>query len=130
VRRWVEHAGELELDVRAPTVQAVFAEASLALAEVLGEKGPGPAVERRLRVEAPDTPALLAGWLEELVWLAEHEALIAERVATMSVCGGVADGRVVTRAGRPRGLVKAVTYHGLACERHGGEWHATVVLDV
>ena len=130
MRRWVDHTGELELHVRAPTVQAVFAEASSALAEVLGEPGAGAAVERRLRVEAPDIPALLAGWLEEVVWLAEREALIAERVATVSISGGVADGVVVARSGRPRGLVKAVTYHGLSCERHGGEWRATVVFDV
>jgi SHS2 domain-containing protein len=127
---WVDHTGELELHVRAATAEAVFEEASTALAEVLGDPGDGPAIERPVRVEAPDTAALLAGWLEELVWLAEHEGLIVERVDRASVREGVAAGTVIARGGRPRSLVKAVTYHGLSCERHDGGWRATVVLDV
>ena len=42
----------------------------------------------------------------------------------------VAQGTVIVRHGRPRGLVKAVTYHGLTCEPQGEGWRATVVLDV
>ena len=126
---WVDHTGELELLVRAPTCEAVFAEASEALAEVLGEAG-GAVVDRRLRVEARDVPALLADWLGELVWLAEHDELIFERLVDLRVEETVAQGTVVVQHGRPAGLVKAVTYHGLSCEPEGAGWRGTVVLDV
>jgi SHS2 domain-containing protein len=130
VREWVDHTGELELHVWAPTVCAVFEEASLGLAEALGGRSDEPAVERQLRVEGPDLAALLAIWLDELVWLAEHESLIVERVEVANVGDGVASGTVIARSGQPRALVKAVTYHGLSCERDGDRWRATVVFDV
>jgi SHS2 domain-containing protein len=129
-REWLEHTGELELQVRAASLGAVFEEASMALAELLGEPGDDPAVRRPVCVQGPDLPALLAIWLEELVWLAESESLIAERVEGVAVRDGVARGTVVARSGRPRALVKAVTYHDLTCERAGDGWRATVVLDV
>ena len=130
MREWVDHTGELELLVRAPTAEAVFAEASAALAEVLGERGAGAPVERPLRVEAPDAAALLAEWLGELVWLAERESLIVERLTGMTVGDGVAAGTAIARPGRPRGLVKGVTYHGLSCRPEDDGWEATVVFDV
>jgi SHS2 domain-containing protein len=120
---------EQELLVRAPTCEGVFAEASEALAEVLGTAG-GGSVELRLRVEARDVPALLADWLGELVWLAEQDELIFERLIELRVGETVAQGTIMARPGRPAGLVKAVTYHGLACEPEGEGWRATVVLDV
>ena len=126
---WVDHTGELELLVRAPTCEAVFAEASGALAEVLGEAG-GAMVELRLRVEGRDVPALLADWLGELVWLAEQDELIFDRLVELRLGKTVAQGTIMARPGRPAGLVKAVTYHGLACEREGEGWRAAVVLDV
>lgn len=127
---WVDHTGELELHIRAPTREAVFAEASEALAEVLGEAGGGRPVERELRLEAPDLPALLADWLAELAWLAERESLIVEGLTAVRVGETTVEGTVAARPGRPRHLVKAVTYHGLSCEREGQAWRATVVLDV
>jgi SHS2 domain-containing protein len=129
-REWVDHTGELELHVRAPSVGAVFEEASAGLAELLGEPGGEPAVERRVEVESSDLGALLATWLDELVWLAESESLIVERVQGVAVRDGVACGTVIARRGRPRALVKAVTYHGLTCEPDGDGWRASVVLDV
>jgi SHS2 domain-containing protein len=130
MHEWVDHTGELELHVRGPACAAVFAEASAALGEVLGERGGGAVVERALRVEGRDVPALLADWLAELAWLAESESLIVERVEALSVDDGIAVGTVAARRGSPRGLVKAVTYHGLACEADGEGWRATVVFDV
>ena len=129
MREWVDHTGELELHVRASTREAVFAEASEALGEVLGESG-GGTLERVLRVEAGDLPALLADWLAELLWLAESEALIVERLAEVRVSERTAEAKVVARPGRAANLVKAVTYHGLTCERDADGWRATVVLDV
>jgi SHS2 domain-containing protein len=90
----------------------------------------GPDIERAVRVEAADLPALLVAWLTELVCLAEGESLVAIAVDTLRIDGTVADGTVKARRGRARYLVKAVTHHGLACEPQDGGWRAMVVFDV
>jgi SHS2 domain-containing protein len=130
MREWVDHTGELELHVRASTREAVFGEASEALGEVLGDAEGDLPRERVLRVEGRDLAALLAEWLAELVWLAECESLIVERLTAVRVSEDAVEATVLARRGRPRHLVKAVTYHGLSCERDEAGWRATVVLDV
>jgi SHS2 domain-containing protein len=130
VHEWREHTGELELHVVAPTQREIFAEATAAIAGVLGDGLHGELVERRIDVAAPDEAALLAEWLGELVWLAERECLVPHRVADLALDGTTAHGTVELRPGRPRDLVKAVTYHGLACRPQRDGWCASVVFDV
>src|SRR6266511_3452858 len=69
--RWVEHTGELELEVEAESEEGVFAEALAAFAELLDGEAAGMPLTRRLRVEGRDRAILLADWLQELVFLAE-----------------------------------------------------------
>jgi SHS2 domain-containing protein len=57
-------------------------------------------------------------------------SLVAIGVDALRIDGTVADGTLTARRGRARYLVKAVTYHGLACEPQDGGWRATVVFDV
>jgi len=138
VYRWVEHTAELELQVEAPTEAEVFAEAAEALATLLGEPEPGPAVRRQVETSGSDRAALLAEWLNELVYLAD-EGFLAQRAVTLelSEASGENEGRahrlraeVEGRPGTPRSLVKAVTYHRLQLEREGVGWCGRVVLDV
>ncbi|HET8975227.1 MAG TPA: archease, partial [Solirubrobacterales bacterium] len=77
--RWLEHTSEMELSLSGESAEAVFDEATVALGELLAE-GPGEPVERELRVSAQDLPSLLAEWLGELIYLAETDAFIPERV--------------------------------------------------
>jgi len=128
--RWVDHTSELELEIVASDEAAVFELALQALAELL-EGGPaGGPVEHVLTAEAPDRAALLAEWLSELVYLAEAHDLIPEAVVSLALEPGGLRAVVRGRRGRPRHLVKAVTYHRLALERDGDGWRARVVLDV
>lgn len=75
----MDHTAELELEVQAPTEQAVFVEATAALGELLAEDPDdardAPPARREVSAQASDRPALLAAWLEELVFLAETEGL-------------------------------------------------------
>jgi protein archease len=129
--RWVDHTAELELEIEALSEEAVFAEALLALAELLCEERPsGEAASLEVSLAAEDCPLLLADWLDELVFVAETEGLIplaAERIRL--------DGRglrAVVRAvrGKPSPLVKGVTHHRLTFERSAEGFRATVVIDV
>jgi SHS2 domain-containing protein len=131
--RWIDHTSELELRVEAETEAGVLHDATRALAELLrgeGRPGAGEPVRREVTVDADDRAQLLAAWLEELVFLAETEAVIPEdvRFETLDERGlrACVDGRL----GDPPHLVKAVTYHRLSFDRAGSGWAATVVLDV
>lgn len=128
--RWVEHTGELELEIRARTEEETFTEALAALAELLADDGSAPPEQRRLVVRADDRPALLAAWLDELVFLAETESLIPERVDELELRETGLRALVTARPGEPRHIVKAVTYHRLELCEHEGGWRARAVLDV
>jgi SHS2 domain-containing protein len=125
----VEHTGELEVEIEAPTEQGVFEDGFEAMRELLGSAGDEPARSREVSIAAPDHAALLAEWLAELAFIAESEGLVPERLAGLELDDGL---RAVVEGseGNPPHLVKAATYHRLALERSENGWRATVVLDV
>jgi SHS2 domain-containing protein len=146
VYRWVDHTGELELEILAPDEPLVFEEALAAIFELTAGDGgngsedeePAPRGERsraafesrEVVVVAPDRATLLAGWLEDLLFLAETEDFVPVRVTRLELTAERLSATIEGRRGRPRHLVKAVTYHGLRFERQDHGWRAGVVLDV
>jgi len=130
VYEWIDHTSEVELRVRADSAEGVVAQATTALADVLGEPEGDDRVTRPLSVSARDRAGLLAAWLEEVVFLADDEGLVPEGVAGLSFESGSLHGRVVARRGRPAHLVKAITYHRLALEEDADGWWGRAVLDV
>jgi SHS2 domain-containing protein len=134
----VDHTSEIRLRVRAGSLAELLAEAGRALAqlELRGANGAAAGDWRPLTVSAADRAALLAEWLNELVFLAEAERWIpidfeVERAGEVS--GGDAEirarARGVTLEQSP-GLVKAATLHGLRVDPIPGGLEAEVVLDV
>jgi SHS2 domain-containing protein len=126
--RFVDHTAELEVELEAGTAEGVLLEALRAFAELAGP-GDGERVERAVDVSAGDLPALLAAWLDELVFLADSEQLVPED-GEISVSGTRVTGIVRGRRGAPRPLVKAVTLHRLRFRPEDGTWSGRVVLDV
>jgi SHS2 domain-containing protein len=127
--RWVDHTAEVELEIEAAGEREVLEDALRALAELLGVEG--SADERRsVTAQAPDRPALLAAWIEELVFLAESEGFVATELVELDLGPDGARATVAGVLGEPPPLVKAVTYHRLAFERGGQGYLARVVLDV
>jgi len=127
--RWVDHTAEVELEIEAGSEREVLAEALAALAELLGVDA-GADERRTIAVDAPDRPALLAAWLEELVFLAESEGFVPARLDDVELGESSLRAVVAGGLGEPPPLVKAVTYHRLAFEPAGTGYRATVVLDV
>lgn len=129
--RWVDHTAELELRIEAETEAAVFEEALAAFAELVNvEAAAGEPARHEISVAASSRESLLAEWLSELVFLAETEDFVPERVAALELHDGELRATVEGRRGRPPHLVKAITYHGLELQRDEGVWRARVVLDV
>ena len=129
MHRWVEHTAELELQIDAATEEDVFVEAAEALSELLGARAQGEPARREVEAAASDRPALLADWLNELVFLSE-QGFVPERVVALELGDARLRSTVEGRAGVPRSLVKAVTYHRLQLEPEGVRWRGRVVLDV
>ena len=128
--RWVEHTAELELEVEAAGEAEVFADAAAALGELLDDGSGGPAERREIVLRSAERATLLADWLEELVFLAETEDFVPERIAMLELTSDGLSAAVEGRKGRPPHLVKAVTYHGLEFRAEEGRVRARAVLDV
>jgi len=129
--RFVEHVGEIELVLEAGSEAGVFAEAMDAFRELVeGVPAEGQPYRHAVELEARDTAALLADWLNELVFLAEVDAFVPLRVEDLDVGTRTLRATLEGVRGRPRHLVKAATLHDLELERNGGGWRARVVLDV
>ena len=129
----IDHASEVRLRIRATSLAELLAEAGRALAEVqLRESGGAPPPKwRDIEVSAPDRAALLAEWLNELIFLGETEAWVpvqfeVER-ATDTSARVRASGMSLDRA---PGLVKAATLHGLRVDEIAGGLEGQVILDV
>jgi len=128
-----EHVGEVQIRIEAPTHSALFEEAGRALAELLLEAPDGDAVRESepVTVQATDREALLAEWLNELIFRSEtrhcaftdlHVTRISDRELQARIAGFPIE--------NPRVAVKAATLHGLHIQEHPGGYTATVVLDV
>ena len=128
--RWAEHTAELELQIEASSEAAVFEEALIAFAELLGDGGGDP-MTRELEVEAEESSMLLVEWLSELVYLSEAEQFVPAQIASLELSDGRLRATLEGHRGEPRHLVKAVTLHRLALwQDEAAGWHARVVLDV
>jgi SHS2 domain-containing protein len=128
--RWIEHTAEVELHIEAASEQAVFADALAALSELIGEDTEGTSVSREVALAARDRAALLAAWLDELIYLLETEDLVPDLVERLELHDTTLAATVRAHRGRPRHLVKGATYHELAFEGSEKGFRATVVLDV
>jgi len=128
--RWVDHTAELELRVDADTEAGVFEDALAALAELLRDGAANELVVFDVAIDAADRATLLAGWLDELVFRAETEDLVPGRVERLMLDADGLRATVQAHRGRPRHVVKGVTYHSLTFDAVDGAYRATVVLDV
>ena len=128
--RWVDHTAELELRIEAPTEEALHGDALAAFAELVGREETGQPARHDVRIAAETPAQRLVDWLEELVFLAETQDFVPERLAAIEIGEKELRAAVEGHRGRPAHLVKAVTYHGLEVEQRDDAWHARVVLDV
>jgi SHS2 domain-containing protein len=130
VYRWVDHTSEVEVLIEDESPTAVFTEALVALGDLLTDERGGEAVTHEVSISAPDLPALLVEWLSELVYLAEGDGFIPERVMEIELAETSLEATVGGQLAEPQTVVKGVTYHDLELSETDGGWRARVVLDV
>jgi len=126
--RWVDHTSEVEVVIDGSSEEEIFADALSVFRELAA--GEGEPATRVVALEATGRADLLARWLEELIYLADAEGFVPERVVEIEVERDGLRAEVEGRVGSASPLVKAVTYHDLEFAFDGMRWHARVVLDV
>jgi len=139
--RFLDHTADVAVEIEAPTLGELYAEALAAFTDTVTERERvQPAAERRFAVESADAESLLVDWLGDLLYAFEVDSLLF-RDAEVEVEED-SDGRVRLTA-RARGeaydparhrikvLVKAVTYHLLEVRRaDDGGWRGRVIFDI
>jgi SHS2 domain-containing protein len=128
--RFVEHTAELGLELEAPTLEELLAEACRAFAELVGASGSGKPARRLLELEILEERAIVADWLNELVYLADAHGFVPRRLGSFERTPTGVRAELLGYEDSPRPLVKAVTYNDLELSGGPRGWHARVVLDV
>lgn len=129
--RWIEHTGELEVELEAPSERGIFEAGFDAMRELLESDEPssGP-LELEVELSARERAVLLVDWLGELAFLAETRGLVPDRLAALELDENGLHATIGGWEGAPSHLVKGATYHRLRFDRLDGGWRAGVVLDV
>src|SRR6266540_1341427 len=124
----LEHTADIGVRAYGATLEGLFEQATMGLAEVLGAWRPGPGTAVPVAVESGDLGGLLVDWLNEVVYVQEVHGTSLGAVEVERVGGGRAAGSVTISTAPPSGgiYVKAVTYHQLRVEQHDGGWLAEV----
>jgi SHS2 domain-containing protein len=127
-----ERSSEIELLIEDVDAERIFAEALLALGDVFADAAaaPGTPVTHEVEVRASDLPTLLAEWIRELVYLAEAEGFVPERITKLRLAGTSLSAEVAGERSIPRSLIRALAYDRVEMEQlEDGTWTARVVLD-
>lgn len=138
--RELPHTADVGFEVRAPSLEELFAGAARGLVAALGTQsaeGTAGDASESLHLHRPDLDRLLVHWLRELLARASARGEVPRvEVEEVEATGAGGDARLratvawLPAASGPTREIKGVTYHGLAVERDGQDWHARVVLDV
>ncbi len=128
--RFVEHTAELGLELEAPSLEELLSEAARAFAELVAASDSGPPARHVVELEVLEEHAIVADWLNELVYLADARGFVPRRLGSFARTGSRVRAELLGYEDAPRPLVKAVTYNDLELEGGAGGWRAKVVLDV
>jgi SHS2 domain-containing protein len=132
----IDHTADVYVSLRGDSLCELFENAAYALADVQVDLTGVQAVEQRqVAVEAADIEQGLVRWLQKLLVMMEVEHLVPCRfevseVTDQDVKATVWGESLDETRHQLRGLVKAVTYHGLEIKEVAQGWEAKVLFDV
>lgn len=137
--RFLDHTADVGADLRAPSLDGLFAAALEAFTDTVTERSRvTPRQERRFELAADDAESLLVDWLGEVLCAYEVDGLLFHHAETavVTTAAGLrltarARGELYDPARHPiKVLVKGITYHGLAVEERDGGWGARIIFDI
>ncbi len=129
----IPHTADVGIEVRAPELPVLFADAARALAAIILDDEPDDSDDARaILVEGSDLEDTLVQFLEECLYRFETRGELVVGADLRQVSPTRAEGDVyVVIDSEPAGpMIKAVTYHGLTVSKTRSEWMARVYVDV
>jgi SHS2 domain-containing protein len=139
VFQFFDHTGDIGVDIDAPDVGSLFADAARAFTDAITDRE-ALCAEGRVQValESDALDLLLVDWLNELLyrfetsgWLPRDADPAVERGERgWSLVASATGGRLDPERQEVRVLIKAVTYHALDVREDAGRWRARVIFDI
>lgn len=128
--RFVEHAGEVEVELTADDAIGILAAGLDAFAELVAAGEDGAPAQIEIELPSRDRTLLLVDWLSELLFRADVEQFVPRQIVSIELGDECLRATVTGYRGAPRPFVKGVALSGLRFEQEGGVWHGRVVFDV
>lgn len=134
--RYLDHTGDLGVEVFGDTLEALFEHAGEAFMNVITDPETVKAAAAiEIAVGAPDLEQLLVEWLTELIYQFEVHGRLFRRYEVRFQDDGrllaTARGETYNPDLHPiRTTVKGATYHQLEVRRTGNGWRARVIFDL
>jgi SHS2 domain-containing protein len=129
--RELEHTADWALEVWAPDLAGLLAEAARGMYRLMGVVlADGPRQERRIALAGADRESLLVDFLAELLYLVESEGLAFDTLDLEAAEGRLAarlEGAPVVSRSKE---IKAVTYHRLEVRDTARGMETRIVFDV
>jgi SHS2 domain-containing protein len=129
--REVEHTADWALEVWAPDLPGLIEQAARGMYGLMGAVvSDDSRCHRQLEIGADDREQLLVSFLEELLYIADHEELAFDgfllNVVDTNLLARLEGGLLVSRDKE----IKAVTYHYLEIEETGRGLETRIIFDV
>ena len=132
-----DHTADLGLRVRAGDLNALFAEAGLALMSILVEDAASVRPTRRVEIDLPadEVEYLMFDWLRAILYHFEVDQMLVARcevrVGPSAGLHAVLEGEAFDPSRHELSReVKAITYHDLRVEETEDGWLAEVIVDI
>ncbi len=128
------HTADVKIRVRAPALEGLFSEACDALMQVMYGKDRKRGISKEIGIENPDTEALLADFLSEVLFLSEVNALVFSR-ADVTIRDGtlhaILYGEPFDKTRHSGGSeVKGISYSGLSITHGANGYMLDIIFDV
>jgi SHS2 domain-containing protein len=130
----LSHTADVKIRVRSPTLDALFAEACMALMQVMYGKDRKPGIRKVIMLNAPDTGLLVSDFLSEVLFLSEVESLVIAR-ANVKIEGqhltAILEGEPFDPLRHNQGTeVKGISYSGMLIEKETNGYLLEILFDV
>lgn len=133
--RYLEHTADVGVEAWGPDLRAAFAEAAVALFELMVDLTTiEERAERRFSIAATDLEDLLVGWLSELIAGVDSDGMLFRRFEVDALDPTTLEARgwgerIDVHRHRLRTAVKAATYHAISVVP-GSPASVRVILDL
>jgi SHS2 domain-containing protein len=130
----ISHTADVKIRARAPTLNALFTDAFLALMQVVYGTDRNAGTTKEIRIESDNIESLLCDFLSEVLFIAEVEGLVFS-YAEISIHGmtlnAVLHGEAFDPVRHSEGTeVKGISYSGLVILKNANGYMLDILFDV